>query len=222
MGKRRRIQRAAGSPCALPPTRHNTLHFPSRPLFLSVTRRDGEPSFGGLQVGQRGVEQPELRGQAAAQIVSVKGPARGAPNAFSCRQRGDERRGRPYGAPRALPPIRAAALHICALPPMEVPSCCALAYRVVSAVSSPSCEGKLPIRSLPEIILREVWDHGLRRRMQRARNVLGKCNARASIYLRRRRCHDPCAYRSRPLSSYGTRLGGGGAELLWLTTTLAR
>ena len=61
---------ARASPTAPPPS------APSRPLPHSFEA--GVPRCGGSQFLQRG-EKPELRGQAAGQVVPAKGPARGAP-----------------------------------------------------------------------------------------------------------------------------------------------
>ena len=67
------------------------------------------PSCGGSQVLQLG-EQPELRGQAAGQVVAVKLPARGAPEQKITWGNGDRLTQRAVGATRVLP-LRAATLH---------------------------------------------------------------------------------------------------------------
>ena len=59
------------------PTRPSPPSVPSHPLRCHGLEA-GVPRCGGSQVCQRG-KQPELRGQAAAQVVVVQVPARGAP-----------------------------------------------------------------------------------------------------------------------------------------------
>ena len=62
------------------------------------------PSCGGSQLLQRG-EEPELRGQAAAQVVPAKGPARGAPEREIM---GERRRTQRLASATRVLPLRAA------------------------------------------------------------------------------------------------------------------
>ena len=77
MGERRGTQRVAGATRVLP-LRAAALRVPSRPLPCATIWRRGLPRCGGSQLRQRG-EKPKLRGHAAAQVVALKVPARGAP-----------------------------------------------------------------------------------------------------------------------------------------------
>ena len=132
--------------CALPlcAAALRALPPPTLPRLVEA----GVPSCVGSQEPQRS-EQPELRGQAAAQAVVVKEPARGAlerdHGGTVTRAEGSK------GDARASPTRRHPP---CALPPPVLPrlgggGCrAAVAHRYVSAVSRPSCEGKLPLRSL--------------------------------------------------------------------------
>ena len=63
----------------------------------------------------------------------------------------------------------------------------AAAHRYCSAVSRPSCEGKLPLRSLPKRYLREGRRSGIMGEMATSAEG-GKCDARASPSRR----HPPC------------------------------
>ena len=103
----------------------------------------GVPRCSSSQQLQRS-EPPELRGHAAAQAVFAKDPARGAPER-------DRREGGKCDA-AIHPPC----------PPAPYPATAwrrggrgAVAHSVCSMVSSPSCEGKLPLRSILLRLLRE-------------------------------------------------------------------
>ena len=132
--------------------RHSPCH-PKQPLSYHGLEA-GVPSCGGSQVRQRG-EKPELRGQAAAQVVAVKVPARGAPE-------------REIMGERRRTERVASAMRVLCAPPLSAPSCLlypatarrrgcrgAAAHRSVRAVRSPSCVGTLPLRSLLSSHLRE-------------------------------------------------------------------
>ena len=138
------------------------------------------PRWIGLQVYQRG-EPPELRGQAAAQAVALKPPARGAPERDHGGTKTPVRF--PYAPPHSVP---------------SHPSCHGLeaggvprgaaAHSALRLVSRPSCEGTLPLRSFWLRDLREGRRSGImgeRRRMQRA------ASATRALPLRDRR-HPPC------------------------------
>ena len=108
---------------------------------------------GGSQNRQRG-EPPELRGQAAAQAVVVKVPARGAPE----RDHGGTATHAEGGKCDARFPY-APLPSVCptpTLPRLGGGGCRgAVAHSDVSAVSNPSCEGMLPLRLLSSMCLRE-------------------------------------------------------------------
>ena len=131
------------------------------------------PSCGSSQQTQSS-ELPELRGQAAAQVVLAKLSARGAP------ERDHEDQRRTQRAARALP-LRVAP-RLSFLPPISCHGLwrrecrAALAHSSSSGVIFPSCEGKLPLRALFTRFLREQrgGDMGNRdgrrgRQVQRAR-----------------------------------------------------
>ena len=131
---------ARASPCTPPPS------VPSHPLRCHGLEA-GVPRCGGSQARQRG-EPPELRGQAATQVVVVKPPARGAPErdhgGTATNAEGGKCDARASPTRRHSPP-----------PPNPYPATAwrrgcrgAVAHSDSSAVSSPSCEGKLPPRSL--------------------------------------------------------------------------
>ena len=144
------------------------------------------PSCGGSQVLQLS-KQPKLRWHAAGQVVAGWDLREGRRSGIV--GNGDGRRGRqvrrarfPYAPPASAPspaPYPATALR------RECRG--AVAHSSFSAVRSPSCEGKLPLRSLPLRLLREGRRSGImgeRRRMQRAASA-----TRALLPARR---HPPC------------------------------
>eukprot|EP00964_Phaeocystis_antarctica_P146318 scaffold112564_cov27-Phaeocystis_antarctica.AAC.1 len=120
----------------------------------------GMPRCSGSQDRQVG-EQPELRGQAAAQVVALKLPARGAPERDHWGI-GDECRGRQ---------VQRARFSYASLPSVPTPNpypatawrrgCrAAAAHRTSSAVRSPSCEGKLPLTPSSSRYLQEGHQTG--------------------------------------------------------------
>ena len=109
------------------------------------------------------VELPELRGQVAAQVVVVKAPARGAPE----RGHGGTATDAEGGKCDARASPTASPLSVLSRP-LPCHTTCgggggrgAVAHSLVSAVRSPSCEGTLPLRSLPQRRLREGRRSGI-------------------------------------------------------------
>eukprot|EP00964_Phaeocystis_antarctica_P056232 scaffold33166_cov56-Phaeocystis_antarctica.AAC.1 len=124
------------------------------------------------------VELPELRGQAAAQVVDGKVSARGAPEREVV---GERRRTQMVASATRVLPLRATTPSVptpTPYPAMAWRRGCrgAAAHSVFSAVSSPSCEGTLPLRSLSKSHLRE----GRRSGVTVTDAECGKCDARAS------------------------------------------
>ena len=158
------------------------------------------PRCDGSQGRQRG-EPPELRGNVAGQVVAVKAPARGAPEREIMGER--RRTQRAASATRALPYA----------PPPSAPShplsCHAwrrgcrggvVAHSSVSAVSSPSCVGTLPLRSMTIKYLREVLRSG----------IVGNGNGRRGRQVRRA-CFPyarPPSMPSKPLPCHGLEARG--------------
>ena len=106
----------------------------------------GVPGCGGSQDRQRG-EQPKLRGQAAAQVVVLKGPARGAPERDHAW--GNARRTQRAGSATRVLPLPTATFR--ARPPPPLPRLggggCrgAVAHSFVRLVSSPKCLACRPV-----------------------------------------------------------------------------
>ena len=151
------------------PSRHTHAH-PQPTLNKDCLRKHGLP--------KEWVELPELRGDAAAQVVVVKVPARGAPEQEIMWERRQNAEGGKCDV-RASPARRRP-------PPPPTPysatawrrGCqAAVAHRTNSAVSSPICEGRLPPRSLFRRFLREgrrsgrSWGNGDRRRRRQVRRA---------------------------------------------------
>ena len=88
----------AAALCRLPPP-----SVPSHPLLCDGLEA-GVPTCGGSQALQRG-KLPKLRGQAAAQVVPAKGPARGAPEREIM---GERRRTQRLASATRVLPLRAA------------------------------------------------------------------------------------------------------------------
>ena len=160
MWERRRTQMAASATRALPLRAAGLRPLP-RPLPCHSFDA-GVPRCGGSQVLQLG-EQPKLRGYAAAQVVVVNPPARGGVGAGSLGETAMQ---------RAASATRAAAPTLATLRTFPPPTLChgleagggraAAAHSCCSAVHSPSCDGKLPVRSLLPSNLREGRRSGRR------------------------------------------------------------
>ena len=203
--RRGRQVRRARFPYAPPPS------APSHPLSCHGMEA-GVPRCGGSQPRQRG-QQPELRGHAAAQVVAVKVPARGAPERDNggkdtraeggkCDARASPMRRRPPSHPnpypatawrRGLPSCGGSQVHQRGEPP-ELRGQAAAQVVVVKGSA----------REAPE------RDHGgTWRWMQRAASATRALPLHAA------------ALRALPPPTL-PRFGGGGAEMRWLTGTPAR
>ena len=138
---------------------NTTCHRPPRRLRVPTLRGAGRrPSVAGSHVPQPG-EAAELRGQAAAQAVLVKVPAsnRGTPAGEREGVRGEgggeaARGGGMRGAGSGVPALRAVApprpLAPFASPRSAGRAAAERAHMYSSAVRSPSCVGRLPLRLL--------------------------------------------------------------------------
>ena len=136
-------------------------------------------------------EVPELQGQGSGQVVVVQVPARGAP-AWDHGRDGDASGGwRVHLFPRCHPPSLPYATA-----PRRGGASCGGAHSSLRLVSSPSCEGTVPVRSLSLRRLREGGGAG-----SHGRDGDASGGRRASS-------------RSSPTPALVPRLGGGeGGEL---------
>ena len=213
--------RRAPLPLRSPPS------VPSHPLPCATAWRRGGASCGGSQLLQRGA-QPELRWQAAGQVAVAKQPARGAP------EREEGWREVPVGA---SDPRRAADTR-CAPPLRDATTLRHHPYARGRPPSPPSAALPTPLcKQVSTPFRRAAFVGGTRRAVQRSaqfgvavsavadrRIVGGECDTRVSPT---RRCPlspptpTPTTLRTFPPPTL-LRLGGGGAEVRWLTGTPAR